>query len=48
VSLPPMVCSALVAGCRGSGAEQQAVHPGRGMLHDEVVPVGAKLYSADR
>ena len=24
----------LVAGCRGSGAEQQAVRPGRGMLHD--------------
>ena len=23
----------LVAGCRGSGAEQQAVSPGRGMLH---------------
>ena len=27
----------LVAGCRGSGAEQQAVSPGRGMLHDCVV-----------
>ena len=27
----------LVAGCRRSGAEQQAVSPGRGMLHDEVV-----------
>ena len=25
----------LFAGCRGSGAEQQAVRPGRGMLHDE-------------
>ena len=25
----------LVAGCRGSGAEQQAMCPGRGMLHDE-------------
>ena len=24
----------LVAGCRGSGAEQQGVRPGRGMLHD--------------
>jgi hypothetical protein len=24
----------LVAGCRGSGAGQQAVRPGRGMLHD--------------
>jgi len=23
----------LVAGCRGSGAEQQAMRPGRGMLH---------------
>ena len=23
----------LVAGCRGSGAGQQAVRPGRGMLH---------------
>ena len=23
----------LVTGCRGSGAEQQAVSPGRGMLH---------------
>ena len=38
----------LVAGCRGSGTGQQAVRPGRGMLHDEVVPVGAELYSADR
>ena len=24
----------LVAGCQGSGAGQQAVRPGRGMLHD--------------
>ena len=24
----------LVAGCRGLGAEQQAVRPGRWMLHD--------------
>ena len=24
----------LVGGCRWSGAEQQAVSPGRGMLHD--------------
>jgi len=24
----------LVAGCRGSGAGQQAVRPGRGLLHD--------------
>ena len=32
-----MVCSALVAGCRGSGAGQQAKCPGRGMLHDGVV-----------
>jgi hypothetical protein len=24
----------LVASCRGSGVEQQAVRPGRGMLHD--------------
>ena len=24
----------LVAGCRGSGAGQQGVRPGRGMLHD--------------
>ena len=24
----------LVAGCRGSGAGQQAMRPGRGMLHD--------------
>jgi len=24
----------LVAGCQGSGAEQKAVCPGRGMLHD--------------
>ena len=23
----------LVAGCRGSGARQQAMRPGRGMLH---------------
>ena len=28
VLLPPMVCSALVAGCRRSGAEQQAMLPG--------------------
>ena len=27
VLLPLMVCSALVAGCRGSGAEQQAMRP---------------------
>ena len=27
----------LVAGCRGSGAGQQAMRPGRGMLHDGVV-----------
>ena len=27
----------LVAGCRGSGAGQQAVNPGRRMLHDGVV-----------
>ena len=26
----------LVAGCRGSDAGQQAVSPGRGMLHDGV------------
>ena len=24
----------LVVGCRGSGAGQQAMRPGRGMLHD--------------
>ena len=24
----------LIAGCRGSGAGQQALRPGRGMLHD--------------
>ena len=28
VLLPPMVCDALVAGCRRSGAGQQAVRPG--------------------
>jgi hypothetical protein len=28
VLLPPVVCSALVAGCRGSGAGQQAMCPG--------------------
>jgi len=28
--LPPMVCSAWLL---GSGAGQQGVHPGRGMLH---------------
>ena len=33
VLLPPMVCSASVTGCRRSGAGQQAVCPGRGMLH---------------
>ena len=27
----------LVAGCRGSGSGQQAVSPGRGVLHDSVV-----------
>jgi hypothetical protein len=27
----------LVAGCRRSGAGQQAVRPGRGVLHDTVV-----------
>ena len=27
----------LVAGCRRSGAEQQSMCPGRGMLHDSVV-----------
>jgi hypothetical protein len=27
VLLSPMVCSALVAGCRGSGARQQAMRP---------------------
>ena len=27
----------LSAGCRGSGAKQQAVCPGRGMLHDTVM-----------
>ena len=27
----------LVAGCRESGAEQQAMRPGRGMLHDGAV-----------
>jgi len=26
----------LVAGCRRSGAGQQGVHPGRGLLHDAV------------
>jgi hypothetical protein len=31
----------LAAGCQGSGAEQQAVSPGRGMLHDGIVgPMG--------
>ena len=34
VLLPPIVCSAMVTGCRGSGAEQQAVRPEREMLHD--------------
>ena len=29
----------LAAGCRGSGAGQQGVRPGRGMLHDCVVDV---------
>ena len=32
VLLPPMVCDAFVAGCWRSGAEQQAVCPGRGTL----------------
>ena len=34
VLLPPMVCSNWIAGCRGSGAGKQAMHPGSGMLHD--------------
>ena len=34
VLLPPMVCNALVAGGRGSGAGQQAMRPGWGMLLD--------------
>ena len=34
VLLPPMVCSALVAGCRRSGVGQPAERPGRGMLYD--------------
>ena len=29
------VVQCLVTGCRGSGTEQQAVSPGRGMLHDD-------------
>ena len=29
----------LVAGCRGSGARQQAIRPGRGMLHDCNIPL---------
>ena len=37
VLLPPMVCSALVAGCRRSGAGQMAMRPEWGMLHDYVV-----------
>ena len=28
VLLPPVACDALVAGCRGSGAGQQAMRPG--------------------
>ena len=28
------VVQCLVAGCRGSGTGQQALRPGRGMLHD--------------
>ena len=30
----------LAAGCLGSGAGQQAICPGRGMLHDSVVFIG--------
>ena len=37
VLLPPMVCSAWLLVFGGSGAEQQAMRPGRGMLHDSVV-----------
>ena len=34
----------LVAGCRGSGAEQQAVSPGRGMLYESCsVPLPAHI-----
>ena len=35
VLLPPMVCDALVAGCRRSGAGQMAMHPGWGMLLEQ-------------
>jgi hypothetical protein len=36
VLLPPMVCDALVAGCWRSGAGQQAMHPGWGMLRSNI------------
>ena len=29
----------LVAGCRGSSAGQQAMRPGRGMLHDSMMGI---------
>jgi len=35
----------LVAGCRGSGAGQQVVSPGRGMLHDWHCQVHIKYFS---
>ena len=33
----------LVTGCRGSGAGQQAVSPGRGMLHFELLMMGIEV-----
>ena len=33
----------LVAGCRGSGAGQQAVRPGRGMLQDVQHPSSGRI-----
>jgi hypothetical protein len=36
VLLPPMVCSAVVAGCRKSGAEQQTMSPVGRVLLEQV------------
>ena len=48
VLLPPMVCSSLVAGCRRSGAGQQAMCPGWGMLHNSRVMQHPSLLSCTR
>ena len=38
----------LVAGCRGSGAGDQAMRPGRGMLHDTTGGNNTHIVSSSR